>query len=141
GMLNSNPDYGIINQIFFFGTRIEWLTDPWLAKLAILGVNLWLSFPYWLLVCTGALQSLPADVTEAARLDGAGRLRTWRTVLLPLLLISTAPLLIASFAFSFNNFTLIYMLTGGGPRFTDTTAVLGHTDILITMVYQISGVA
>lgn len=141
GMLNSNPDYGIINQIFFFGTRVEWLTDPWLAKLAILGVNLWLSFPYWLLVCTGALQSLPSDVTEAATLDGAGRLRTWRSVLLPLLLISTAPLLIASFAFSFNNFTLIYMLTGGGPRFTDTTAVLGHTDILITMVYQISGVA
>lgn len=141
GMLNANPDYGIINHLFFFGARIEWLTDPWLAKLAIIGVNLWLSFPYWFLVCTGALQSLPGDVLESARMDGAGRWRTWRSIMTPLLLISTAPLIIASFAFNFNNFTIIYMLTEGEPRFTDTSAVLGHTDILITMIYQISGVA
>jgi arabinogalactan oligomer/maltooligosaccharide transport system permease protein len=80
-------------------------------------------------------------VLESARIDGAGRFRTWRTITTPLLLISTAPLLIASFAFNFNNFTIIYMLTEGQPRFTDTSAVLGHTDILITMIYQISGVA
>jgi arabinogalactan oligomer/maltooligosaccharide transport system permease protein len=141
GMLNANPDYGIINDLFFFGARIEWLSDPWLAKLAVIGVNLWLSFPYWFLVCTGALQSLPNDVLEAARIDGAGRWRTWTTITPPLLLISTAPLIIASFAFNFNNFTIIYMLTEGQPRFTDTSAVLGHTDILITMIYQISGVA
>jgi arabinogalactan oligomer/maltooligosaccharide transport system permease protein len=141
GMLNSNPEYGVINDLFFFGARIEWLTDPWLAKLAILGVNLWLAFPYFFLVCIGALQSLPSDVLESARIDGAGRFRTWRTITTPLLLISTAPLLIASFAFNFNNFTIIYMLTEGQPRFTDTSAVLGHTDILITMIYQISGVA
>jgi len=141
GMLNANPDYGIVNNLFFLGARIEWLDDPMLAKLAILVVNLWLSFPYWFLVCTGALQSLPDDVLEAARIDGAGRLRTWRSVTMPLLLVSTAPLLIASFAFNFNNFTIIYMLTGGGPRFTDTSAALGHTDILISMIYQVSGVA
>ncbi|GAA1976636.1 ABC transporter permease subunit [Isoptericola halotolerans] len=140
GMLNSNPDYGIINSLFFFGQRIEWLTDPTLAKLAILGVNLWLTFPYFFLVCTGALQSLPTDIEEAARIDGAGRWRQFRAITLPLLLISTTPLLIASFAFNFNNFVIIYMLTGGGPRFTDTSAPLGHTDILITMIYQISGV-
>ncbi|WP_420113606.1 ABC transporter permease subunit [Pseudactinotalea sp.] len=141
GMLNANPDYGIVNRLVFFGTRIEWLNDPTLAKVTILAVNLWLSFPYWFLVCTGALQSLPADVTEAAKIDGASPMRTWRSISLPLLLISTAPLLIASFAFNFNNFTLIYMLTGGGPRFADTSALLGHTDILISMIYQISGVA
>ncbi len=50
-----------------------------------------------------------------------------------------APLLIASFAFNFNNFTLIYMLTGGGPRFDDASVPLGHTDILISMVYSVSG--
>lgn len=141
GMLNSNPDYGIINDLFFFGARIEWLTDPWLAKVAILGVNLWLSFPYWFLVCTGALQSLPEDLTEAARIDGAGRWRVFQSITLPLLLVSTTPLLIASFAFNFNNFVIIYLLTEGGPRFRDTSAPLGHTDILITMIYQISGVA
>ena len=141
GMLNANPDYGIVNKLFFFGARIEWLDSPTLAKLSLVLVNLWLSYPYWFLVCTGALQSLPDDVQEAARIDGAGRTRTFRSITLPLLLVSTAPLLIASFAFNFNNFTLIYMLTGGGPRFTDTSAVLGHTDILISMVYQISGVS
>ncbi|MFC8193410.1 ABC transporter permease subunit [Cellulomonas sp. NPDC057328] len=141
GMLNANPDYGVVNQLFFLGTRIPWLDDPTLAKLAIIGVNLWLSFPYWFLVCTGALQSLPEDVMEAARIDGAGRWRTFRAITMPLLLVSTTPLLIASFAFNFNNFTLVYMLTGGGPRFTDTSATLGHTDILISMIYQLSGVA
>jgi arabinogalactan oligomer/maltooligosaccharide transport system permease protein len=140
GMLNANPDYGIVNSLFFFGARIEWLTDPWLAKLAILGVNLWLTFPYFFLVCTGAMQSLPNELEEAARIDGASRWRHFRAIQLPLLLISTTPLLIASFAFNFNNFVIVYMLTGGGPRFTDTSAPLGHTDILITMIYQISGV-
>jgi arabinogalactan oligomer / maltooligosaccharide transport system permease protein len=141
GMLNSNPDYGIINNLFLFGARVEWLTDPWLAKIAILAVNLWLSFPYWFLVCTGALQSLPEDLQEAARIDGAGRWRAFQSITLPLLLVSTTPLLIASFAFNFNNFVAIYLLTGGGPRFTDTSETLGHTDILITMIFQISGVA
>jgi arabinogalactan oligomer/maltooligosaccharide transport system permease protein len=141
GMLNANPDYGIINQLVFFGTRIDWMGDPWLARLSIIAVNLWLSYPYWFLVCTGALQSLPSDVQEAARIDGAGPVRQFRSITMPLLLVSTAPLLISSFAFNFNNFTLIYMLTGGGPRFADTSATLGATDILITMVYRISGVA
>jgi len=53
-------------------------------------------------------------------------------------MISVAPLLIASFAFNFNNFTLIYMLTGGGPNFVGTPVVVGHTDILITMVYSVA---
>ncbi len=76
---------------------------------------------------------------EAAKVDGASAMRTWRSVTLPLLLVATAPLLISSFAFNFNNFTLIYMLTGGGPRFADASVPLGHTDILISMVYSVSG--
>ncbi len=59
---------------------------------------------------------------------------------MPLLLVSTTPLLISSFAFNFNNFTLIYMLTQGGPRFADASVPLGHTDILISMVYSVAGV-
>lgn len=138
GLLNTR--FGFINEVLLGGAEIPWLTDPVLAKLSVLFVNLWLGFPYMFLICTGALQSLPSDVMEAAKIDGAGRWRTWRSVTLPLLLISTAPLLISSFAFNFNNFTLIYMLTGGGPRFGDASVPLGHTDILISMVYQISGV-
>jgi arabinogalactan oligomer/maltooligosaccharide transport system permease protein len=135
-----NKDFGFINQIFLGGAEIPWLTDDWLAKLSILGVNLWLGFPYMFLIATGALQSLPGDIMEAAKIDGANPLRTWWSVSGPLVLISTAPVLIASFSFNFNNFTLIYMLTGGGPRFADTSAPVGATDILISMVYSISGV-
>ncbi|HEY0217192.1 MAG TPA: ABC transporter permease subunit [Cellulomonas sp.] len=138
GLLNRR--YGFFNSVLLGGADIGWLTDPWLAKLSVIGVNLWLGFPYMFLICTGALQSLPGDVLEAAKIDGAGRWRTWRSVILPLLLVSTAPLLISSFAFNFNNFTLIYMLTGGGPQFADASVPLGHTDILISMVYSVAGI-
>lgn len=138
GLLNRR--YGFINEVLLGGVEIGWLTDPFLARLSVLGVNLWLGFPYMFLIATGALQAIPGDVLEAARIDGAGRLRTWRSVVMPLLLVATAPLLISSFAFNFNNFTLIYMLTGGGPRFADASVPLGHTDILISMVYSVSGV-
>lgn len=135
-----NRSYGFINQVLLGGASIPWLTDPWLAKFAVLFVNLWLGFPYMFLIATGALQSIPEDVTEAAMIDGAGPIRTWWSIKFPLVLIATAPLLISSFAFNFNNFSLIYMLTGGGPSFGDPSIPLGHTDILITMVYQISGI-
>jgi len=139
GMLNS--EFGVVNDLFFFGADINWLGDPWLARLSILFVNLWLSYPYWFLVCTGALQAMPSETLEAATIDGAGRLRQFRSIILPLLLVSTAPLAIASFAFNFNNFTIIYMLTGGGPNFQNSSTGLGGTDILISAIYQISGVA
>ena len=139
GMLNS--EFGVINDLFFFGADINWLGDPFLAKFAVLWVNLWLSFPYWFLVCTGALQALPGETLEAATIDGAGPWRRFRSIILPLLLVSTAPLAIASFAFNFNNFTIIYMLTGGGPAFPSSSSGLGSTDILISAIYQISGVA
>jgi len=139
GMLNS--EFGVVNDLFFFGADINWLGDPWLARGAILFVNLWLSYPYWFLVCTGALQAMPSETLEAATIDGAGRFRQFRSIILPLLLVSTAPLAIASFAFNFNNFTIIYMLTGGGPNFEDSASGLGSTDVLISAIYQISGVA
>ena len=138
GMLNR--EFGIINDWFLFGMDINWLGDAWLAKFAILWVNLWLSYPYWFLVCTGALQALPSETLEASRIDGAGRWRQFRSIVLPLLMVSTAPLAIASFAFNFNNFTIIYMLTEGGPPFPGTSG-LGSTDILISAIYSVSGVA
>ena len=70
-----------------------------------------------------------------------GRREAWqifRLIKFPLLLVTVAPLLIASFAFNFNNFNLIYMLTNGGPRFSDVSIPVGHTDILITMVYKVA---
>jgi arabinogalactan oligomer/maltooligosaccharide transport system permease protein len=133
-----NQDFGIINQWFFGGADIPWLQDPWLAKIAILTVNLWLGFPYMFLVCTGAIQSIPEDILEAAKADGAGPWGIFRLIKFPLLLVSVAPLLISSFAFNFNNFVLIYFLTQGGPRFPNASINVGQTDILISMVYKVA---
>ncbi len=136
GMLNT--DFGFINQVFLGGAHIPWLDNGLLAKVSILGVNLWLGFPYMFLVCLGALQSLPGDIEEAAKIDGASGLRTVWSIKLPLVLQSTVPLLIASFAFNFNNFSLIYMLTGGGPNYPGLSVPVGESDILISMVYKIA---
>lgn len=136
GMMNQ--EFGFINEVLLGGANIPWLTNEWLAKFSIILVNLWLGFPYMFLICTGALQAIPDDVQEAARVDGASAWQVFRSIKLPLLLVSVAPLLIASFAFNFNNFSLIYMLTGGGPRDVTAGVNVGATDILITMVYKVA---
>lgn len=136
GMMNES--FGFINQVLLGGASVPWLTDPFVAKISVLIVNLWLGFPYMFLICTGALQSIPDDVNEAATVDGASPWQTFRHIKLPLLLVSVAPLLIASFAFNFNNFNVIYMLTNGGPRDTGAPIPVGYTDILISMVYKVA---
>ncbi|MEL4319660.1 maltose ABC transporter permease MalF [Leifsonia sp. YIM 134122] len=136
GMMNET--FGFINQVIFGGAEIPWLTDPTLAKVSILIVNLWLGFPYMFLVCTGALQAIPEDITEAATVDGARPWAIFRLIKLPLLLVTLTPLLIASFAFNFNNFNLIYLLTNGGPRDSNAPIPVGFTDILISMVYKVA---
>ncbi|TLP93715.1 ABC transporter permease subunit [Nesterenkonia salmonea] len=136
GMMNQ--EFGFINNVLFGGASIPWLTDPWLAKVSILIVNLWLGFPYMFLVCTGALQSIPEELTEAAQVDGAKAFQAFKSIKLPLLLTALAPLLISSFAFNFNNFNLVYMLTGGGPRDVSAGVSVGSTDILISMVYKVA---
>jgi arabinogalactan oligomer/maltooligosaccharide transport system permease protein len=85
----------------------------------------------------GALQSIPEELTEAGRVDGGGPFQLFRRVTLPLLLIAVAPLLIASFAFNFNNFNNIYLLTKGGPPQANSS-VAGSTDILISYTYKIA---
>ena len=67
GMLNT--DFGLINQIL--GADIPWLTEPNLARFSVLMVNLWMGFPYFFLVCSGALTAIPDDLKEAAYVDGA----------------------------------------------------------------------
>lgn len=133
-----NENYGFINQVLLGGAEIPWLTDEFLAKVAILMVNLWLGFPYMFLITTGALQSIPDELMESARIDGATPWQQLRLIKLPLLLVSVAPLLITSFAFNFNNFSLIYLLTGGGPKDFEASINVGHSDILISMVYKIA---
>lgn len=136
GMLNQ--EFGYINEVLLGGASIPWLADPWLARFSVIFVNMWLGYGYMFLVCTGALQSLPDDIVEAGKMDGASAWRIFLKIKMPLLFVAVAPLLIATFAYNFNNFGVIYMLTRGNPRFTDTTLDVGATDIMITMVYKVA---
>ena len=139
-----NRENGFINTVIFGQTPGSEANFPWLleegpARMAVLLVNLWLGFPYMFLITTGALQSIPSELNEAAEIDGATGWQNFRLIKLPLLLISIAPLLIASFAYNFNNFTIIYLLTKGGPSDSGLTDYdVGGTDILITFVYKIA---
>ncbi|HWS58607.1 MAG TPA: ABC transporter permease subunit, partial [Actinotalea sp.] len=130
-----NTDFGLVNQIL--GTDIAWLADPTTAKFAVLATNLWMGFPYMFLVTTGALQAVPSELKEAASIDGANGFTQFRTVVFPLVLVSVAPLLVASFAFNFNNFNAIQLLTEGGP-FTPANPTAGGTDILISYTYRLA---
>jgi arabinogalactan oligomer / maltooligosaccharide transport system permease protein len=136
GLLNT--DFGFINQKLLGGSHIQWLTSPWPARFSVLLVNLWLGFPYMFLVATGALQSIPGELSEAARVDGASGWRVFRSVKFPLLLVSLAPLLIASFAYNFNNFNTIFLVTTGGPKNLNAPVDVGSTDILISFVYKLA---
>lgn len=134
GLLNDR--FGPINQTF--GLTIPWLQDPTWAKVAVLLVNLWLGFPYMFLISTGALQSIPSELKEAAEVDGASRRQTLAQVIMPLLLVAVGPLLVSSFAYNFNNFNLIRLLTDGGPVLDEAESIAGGTDILISYTYKLA---
>ncbi|MDI9547385.1 MAG: ABC transporter permease subunit [Chloroflexota bacterium] len=135
-----NPQFGVISAGIrnLLGVAPPWFSDPYWAKAGILLIQLWLGFPYMFVVITGALQTLPPDIYEAADLDGAGPWAKFRRITLPLLLITVGPLLVASFAFNFNNFTVIDLYSQGGPPIPNVPTPVGHTDILATYTYRIA---
>jgi ABC-type sugar transport system permease subunit len=140
GMMNS--ELGVINRTIesLFGptATIPWTTEAIWAQLAILIVNLWLGYPYMMLISSGALQSIPGDLYEAAQVDGANAWQQFRKITLPLLLVAVGPLLIASYIYNFNNFNLIYLFISGGPPIAGASTQAGHTDILLSYVYKLA---
>ena len=138
GMMN--PEFGVVNRFLedLFGWAPAWTTEPFWAKTAILIVNLWLGYPYFMLITSGALQSIPSDIYEAAMIDGATAWQQFRRITLPLLLVAVGPLLIASYVYNFNNFNLIYLFIQGGPPIVGAQTQAGHTDILISYVYKLA---
>ena len=130
-----NTDFGLINRMF--NSEVNWFGKPATAMIAVLLVQLWMGYPYMFLVCTGALQSIPGDLKEAASVDGAKPVYAFRTIIFPLLLVALAPLMIASFAFNFNNFNAIFMVSEGGP-FPPDNPQIGATDLLITYTYRLA---
>ena len=134
-----NQEFGAVNQFLrgIFGAAPEWETNPWGARTMILLVNLWLGYPYMMLICTGMLQSIPSTIYEASAIDGSNPLVDFFELTLPLLLPPLVPILISSFAFNFNNFNLIYLLTAGGPKMVGG-GIAGETDLLVNYTFNIA---
>ncbi|MBK1712040.1 maltose ABC transporter permease MalF [Rubrivivax gelatinosus] len=138
GLFNQN--FGEINLILnaLFGIKPSWFADPFLAKVMILLVNTWLGYPYIMVLCTGLIKAIPADLYEASAISGAKPLTNFWKITAPLIVKPLTPLLIASFAFNFNNFVLIALLTNGRPDFLNTKVPAGTTDILVSYTYRIA---
>ena len=138
GLFNQN--FGEINGILdaLFGIRPAWFADPLLAKVMILIVNTWLGYPYIMILCTGLIKAIPADLYEASAIAGAGPLTNFFKITVPLIARPLTPLLISAFAFNFNNFVLISLLTDGRPDYLNTKLPAGTTDILVSYTYRIA---
>jgi len=138
GLFNQN--FGEINAILnaLIGVKPAWFADPLLAKTMLLIVNVWLGYPYVMILCSGLLKAIPADLYEASALAGASPLTNFVRITAPLIIKPLAPLLVSAFAFNFNNFVLIALLTDGRPDFLSTKLPAGQTDILVSYTYRIA---
>jgi maltose/maltodextrin transport system permease protein len=138
GLFNQN--FGEINAILdaLFGIRPAWFADPTLAKTMILIVNTWLGYPYIMILCSGLIKAIPSDLYEASAIAGASPWVNFWKITAPLIAKPLTPLLISAFAFNFNNFVLISLLTDGRPDFLNTKLPAGTTDILVSYTYRIA---
>ncbi|HTN53099.1 MAG TPA: sugar ABC transporter permease [Anaeromyxobacter sp.] len=122
--------FGVVNyaRMLFGAEPISWFDQPFTSFLTALATNGWLSFPFMMVVSLGALQSIPADLYEAARVDGASRWQQFTSITLPSLKPALVPAVILSVVWTFNMFNIIYLVTAGEPG--------GATEILITQAYK-----
>ncbi len=139
GFLNQN--FGAINRLLMLlditPEPINWLLGgEWAARGAVLLVNLWLGYPFMMVAVLGALSAIPSDLYEAAKIDGASAWDRFWTITAPLLRTALVPITLTGFAFNFNNFNIIFLLTDGGPAVDWGTSVARGTDILISWAYN-----
>lgn len=138
-----NPLNGVVSTTLaeIFNQPVGWppiFADQWWVKAALLLVNVWLAYPYFMLINSGALQAIPQDMFEAADIDGANAWQKFRNLTLPLLLVGVGPLLLSSFTANFNSFNVIFLFNSGGPPIVGTSTPAGHSDILISYVYRLA---
>ena len=127
-----NPNFGVVNvfaQLLpWVGENPKWLFNPTLAMAWVVFITAWKGFPFYSLVILAALQTVPHELTEAARLDGASRTQTFRAVTLPAITPTLLLLTVLAAIYSFKQFTIIWLLTGGGPS--------GATETIVLRIYQ-----
>jgi len=136
-----NGQFGPINQLLLdigiINERIPFLTDPMIAKITVILVNLWLGFPMFMIMIQGCLSNIDNSLYESAAMDGANGWQSFRKITLPLVLRATGPLLIMNLAGNFNGFGAVFFLTDGGPS-NATMQFAGETDILISWIYKMT---
>jgi arabinogalactan oligomer/maltooligosaccharide transport system permease protein len=122
--------FGVINQMIqiFGGRPISWFDTPFTSFLTVLSTNGWLSFPFMMVISLGALQSIPGEIYEAARVEGASRWQQFRAITLPSLKPALIPAIIISVVWTFNMFNIIFLVSEGEPAHS--------TEILITQAYK-----
>lgn len=117
--------------------KVPFFTDPFMAKIMVLVINLWIGAPYFMALMAGILTNIDKSLYEAAEIDGATKIQQFFKITLPMVLFQTMPLLIMTFAYNFNNFSVIYLLTDGNPV-NNTFKYAGDTDILISWIYKMT---
>ena len=133
---------GLINSYLmkwgWISSRIPFWSDPTLAKIMIIVINLWIGIPYTMLITTGLLMNIPEDLYESARIDGATGFQMFRSITLPYMLFVTGPFLLTQFTGNLNNFNVIFLLTTGGPMSQSLSNNAGYTDLLVTWLYKMT---
>ncbi len=130
---------GFLMDIGWIETALPFWTDATWARITVIIINIWIGIPHLMLMATGILMNIPADLYESAKVDGAGVWKQYTKITLPYMLFVTGPYLLTSFIGNMNNFNVIYLLTGGGPAKVDAAGVLGapgETDLLITWLFD-----
>ena len=133
---------GLQRLLYFGDQNFQWLSNeanPWFVRIFIIVLNVWLGFPFFMALMSGVMTSIDKSLYEAASIDGATGFQQFRFITMPLVLFATSPLLVMTFSGNFNNFGVIYFITGGGPGDgTFETAYAGSTDILISWIYKLT---
>jgi ABC-type sugar transport system permease subunit len=138
-----NGTFGPINRtLMYFGVitkAIPWLSDPLMAKVSLILVNIWIGFPYSMILITSSMTAISKSLYEASTIDGANKWQQFKSITFPLVMYQLKPILIMQFAGNINNFGAVFFLTGGGPALQDTIATqAGSTDILISWIYKLT---
>ena len=108
------------------------------ARILIIVINLWIGIPYTMLIVTGLLMNIPAELYESARIDGANIFQTFRKITLPYMLFVTGPFLLTQFIGNLNNFNVIFLLNRGRPQSMSLSNNAGSTDLLVTWLYKMT---
>ena len=124
-------------KIGLINAPLPFLTNPTLARVCVVVINMWIGIPYTMMTFTGVLLNIPEDLYESAQIDGATAFQRFTHITLPYMIFVTAPATITTFVTNINNFNVIYLLTGGGPFALDYYQA-GKTDLLVTWLYKLT---